>query len=120
MAKFYTEQVQIVRPVKVSDKYNPDGEMLSWEGAQRLPVPFGVEVQPRTQYETDENGTRVATRTVWWLCTPRGKNLDVEPTDRVAHAGRDLDVVGEIKRWPSPEFESGVDHVELTLEYKNG
>ncbi len=52
---------------------------------------------------------------------PRGgKNLDVEPTDRVAHAGRDLDVVGEIKRWPSPEFESGVDHVELTLEYKNG
>ncbi|QNJ58415.1 head-to-tail stopper [Gordonia phage Archis] len=120
MPRFYTEQVQIVRPVKVTDKYNPDGEMLSWEGAQRLPVPFRVEVQPRTQYETDENGTRVATRTVWWLCTPRGKNLDVEPTDRIAHAGRDLDVVGEIKRWPAPEFESGVDHVELTLEYKNG
>ncbi|MDJ0006512.1 hypothetical protein [Gordonia alkanivorans] len=119
MAKFFTEQVQIVRPVTVSNKYNPEGS-LSWEGAQRLPVPFGVEVQPRTQYETDENGTRVATRTVWWLCTPRGRDLDVEPTDRIAYAGRDLDVVGEIGRWPSPAYESGVDHVELTLEYKNG
>ncbi len=38
MAKFYTEQVQIVRPVKVSDKYNPpDGEMLSWEGGATPP-----------------------------------------------------------------------------------
>lgn len=121
---FYQQSMSILRPVKVSDRYNPDGERLSYDladGAYRTPVATGVDVQPRTEVETDDNGTRVATRTVWWLCTPDGVDLDVEPTDRISvDGGPDLDIVGEVHRWPSDDYPSGVDHVALALEYKNG
>ena len=120
---FYGQTITVLRPAKISDRYNPRGERLSYEiaeGAQRIPVSFGVELQPRLEVETDENGTRVATHTVWWLCTPDGFDLDVEATDRIGYAGRDLDIVGEVHRWPSVDHPSGVDHVELALEYKNG
>ncbi|QCG77592.1 head closure Hc1 [Gordonia phage Fairfaxidum] len=121
--KFFTEQIVVVRPARIVEKYNPEGEFLSFDpadGVQRIPVPFGVEVQPRAVVETDDNDTRVATHTVLWVCTPTGRDIDVEPTDRVAYRGRDHEVVGEIKRWPSPDHESGVDHVEFTIEFKNG
>lgn len=121
---FYQQSISILRPVRVSDRYNPEGEQLSYDladGAARIPISFGVDVQPRTEVEADENGTRVATRTVWWLCTPDGVDLDVAPTDRVSvDGGPDLDIVGEVHRWPSDDYPSGVDHVSLALEYKNG
>ncbi|GAC71026.1 hypothetical protein [Gordonia soli] len=120
---FYEQSATILRPAKKVTRYNPAGEELTYdlaEGAQRIPIAFGVDVQPRTEVELDENGTRIATKTVLWLCTPDGCDLDVRPTDRIGYGGVDLDISGEVHRWPSDEYESGVDHVSVALEHRNG
>lgn len=118
---FYQQSVAILRPAKVTSRYG-GGEQLTYdvdEGAERIPVPFGVEVQPRTEVELADD-TRIATQTGWTLITPDGYDLDVTEIDRITYAGRDLEIQGEVHRWPSDDYPSGVDHVSLTLEYRNG
>lgn len=119
---FYRQHAAILHPAKVGGRYGGD-ERLEYKtelGATRTPIPFGVDIQPRTELEIGATGERVQTQTGWNLYTPPGRDLDVTEIDRITYGGRDLEIEGEVHRWPSADFPSGVDHVSLSLVYRNG
>lgn len=118
---FYEQRVSIVEPARVAGDYG--GGAWTWDpaaGAVETEVPFGVEVQPRTTGETLEDGTRVRTVIGMRLQTPPGKDLVIPARAAVRFLGKNYDVVGEPARWPSSDYPSGVDHVEVDLELKEG
>lgn len=118
---FYRQRVSVVTPVLVGGDYG--GGTLSYDesdGASVVAVPFGVDVQPRTIAEQHEDGTRVMVTVGLKLHTPPGKDLALEKNQAVRFARRDYDVIGEPARWPSDEFPSGVDHVTVDLELREG
>lgn len=118
---FYEQRVTVVEPARAGGDYG--GGTWTWDpekGATETPVPFGVEVQPRTTAETLEDGTRVRTVIGMRLQTPPGKTLTVPARAAIRYLGKNYDVVGEPAVWPSSDFPSGVDHVEIDLELKEG
>lgn len=120
---FYQQRVSVIRPVTVTDPYNPDGGHLSYDqtdGATATAVGFGVDMQPRLEVELGAEEGRIGTQTGWKLFTPPGRDLDVDATCRIRYRGRDLDIEGEVRRWDSADYPSGVDHVSLTLQYVTG
>ncbi|MCF8605149.1 hypothetical protein L5I01_17480 [Gordonia sp. HY442] len=120
---FYGQRAAILRPVKVSGRYSGSGERLSYDeadGAVPESIPFGVEIQPRTEVEIGDNGARVSVQTGYRLHTPPGRDLDVAAVDRIVYNGRHLDIDGDVHRWPSPDYPSGVDHVEIALTFHAG
>ena len=122
MLGFYSTPIAIVRPASLAAAHGR-GTTLSYDiadGATVIDVPDPVELQPSVRVELDENHTRVATQSGWELQTNLGIDIDLRPTDRIRTTFGDLDVVGEIKRWPGPEYPSGIDHVEVTLELRTG
>jgi hypothetical protein len=117
---FYAQRAAVLRPVSIAGDYG--GEQLSYDeadGATRTPIPFGVDIQPRSEVEIGDGG-RVMTQTGWTLHTPPGRDLDVTEIDQIVYNNRALSVVGEVHRWPSADYPSGVDHVEISLEYRSG
>lgn len=118
---FYEQRVTVVEPAKVGGDYG--GGSWTWDpalGATEHPIRFGVEVQPRTTAETLEDGTRVRTVIGMRLQTPPGKDLVLPARAAIRYLGKNYDVVGEVARWPSSDYPSGVDHVEMDLERKEG
>lgn len=118
---FYEQRVSVVSPALVDGDYG--GGRWTWdpaEGATETPVPFGVDVQPRVSSENLEDGTRVTVIVGLRLHTPAGHDLDVRATDAIRYAGDVYQVVGKPGRWPSSDYPSGVDHVEIDLELKEG
>lgn len=118
---FYEQRVALVEPARVGGDYG--GGTWTWdpaEGALEHPVGFGVEVQPRTTAETLEDGTRVRTVIGMRLQTPPGKTLTIPSRAAIRYLGKNYDVVGEPAVWPSSDYPSGVDHVEIDLELKEG
>lgn len=121
MTGFYATQVKILRPQEVTASHGRS-TTLTYDldtGAQLIDVTFGVELQPKTRVELDDQA-RVATQSGYRLHTPPGRDLDLRPDDRIRCAIGDLDIVGEVDRWPSTEHPSGVDHVEVNLELRTG
>lgn len=119
---FYQQRVQVLRPARIAGKYGGD-ETLSYEtadGARIIDVPFAVDMQPRTEVELGQGDGRITIQTGYTLHTPPGRDLDLTAVDRVLYAGRDLDVDGDVHRWPSADFPSGVDHVEVALTFTAG
>ncbi|WP_411815494.1 hypothetical protein [Gordonia sp. SND2] len=121
MDGFYTTPIKILRPVEIAA---PHGRATTLtyevsEGAQLIDVDNPVELQPAARVELDDD-MRIATQSGYEMQTQPGVNIDLRPYDRVRTSIGDLDVVGEVKRWPGTEFESGVDHVEVILELRTG
>lgn len=118
---FYEQRVSVVSPARTAGDYGGGG--WTWdldEGATDTVVPFGVEVQPRTTAETLEDGTRISITVGMRLQTPPGKGLTIPTRAAIRYLGKNYDVVGEPAVWPSSDFPSGIDHVEIDLELKEG
>ncbi len=117
---FYGQRVSIVEPGWVSGDYG--GRTETWDpaqGASETPVAFGVDVQPRMATEVLEDGTRVSKMLGYAVHTPPGRDLQVDRVAAVEWRGELYNVVGT-RRWPSGDYPSGVDHVVLELERREG
>lgn len=117
---FYDQRVAIVEPGWVSGDYG--GRTETWDpalGATSSQVPFGVDVQPWVSTEILEDGTRVSATVGYRVHTPPGRDLAIEISTAVRWRGDLYNVTG-VKRWPSGDFPSGVDHVVLDLERREG
>lgn len=58
--------------------------------------------------------------TGWRIYSRAGVDLDIEPTDRIEWAGRSLEVLGEVSRWPHPIRPGRVHHVEVDVQRISG
>jgi hypothetical protein len=58
--------------------------------------------------------------TGWRIYTPAGVDIDVVPTDRIEWAGRVLEVIGEVARWPHPIRPASVHHCEIDVQKVSG
>ena len=117
---FYGQRISIVEPGWVSGDYG--GRTETWDpaqGASETLVPFGVDVQPRMSTEVLEDGTRVSQMLGYQAHTPPGRNLVVPDLAAVRWQGELYNVVGK-RVWPSSDYPSGIDHVVLDLERREG
>lgn len=120
-APFYLDVIEIIKPVEVRVGHGSATQLSHdpEDGARIVTVTKPVELQPRTRIELDDQ-TRVATQSGYVLFTSPGQDIDLDPVDRVRTRYGDLDVVGEVQRWPDTRYESGVHHVECELESRTG
>lgn len=118
---FYRQFVSVVTPVKVGG-YGSGGTLTydTAKGAVEEKVPFGLDVQPRMVAENLEDGTRVMVTVGLRIHTPPGKDWLLSKTQAVRYQDRLYMVQGEPARWPSDEFPSGVDHVTVDVELRDG
>ncbi|AXQ65133.1 hypothetical protein SEA_SCHMIDT_11 [Gordonia phage Schmidt] len=116
----YTTRIEIVKPGRKTDPYNPGGAVLDWspEAVTVVPVERLVSVQPNAQTETADH--RVLLTSGWLLVTPPGMDLPLSAIDRVRFAGREVQVDGDVARWPHPTKPGGVHHVEAQLTAVSG
>lgn len=117
---FYGQVVRYIEPGWTSGDFG--GRTETWdpdEGAKVTKVPFGVDVQPWVSTEVLEDGTRVAKTIGLQLHTPPGRDLVLPDRVRIDYRGELWRVAGT-KRWPSDQWPSGVDHVVVSLERREG
>lgn len=107
----FTTRIQILKPAVVTDRYG--SEVLDYDAGETIDVPRLVSVQPSSQTEDTEN--RIMTVTGWALITPAGVDIPLAAVDRVLFNGREVEVVGDVARWPHPVIPGGVHHVEAQL-----
>ncbi|WP_461296333.1 head-tail adaptor protein [Streptomyces harbinensis] len=113
MTLLYGQSVTVLRAPLIEDRYgNP---VRDWTSATRTPV-HGVAVQPSGTSEDQGQRSTVVSR--WHLITRPGRDIDLEPADRIEYAGRTLEIEGEVRRFPGPG--GGFHHVEVTLLEVNG
>lgn len=117
---FYQQRVTLVEPGWTSGDYG--GSTQTWDpeqGATATALAFGVDVQPRMAIETLEDGTRVSKMVGYAAHTPPGRDLVVGLHTALQWRGDLYTIVGT-RRWPSDDYPSGVDHVVLELELREG
>lgn len=112
----FDQDITVLRAAVTRDRYN--NETRDWTSPQRWDV-AGVSMQPASQVEDVTSEAREMVTTGWRLQTRSG-DLDLRSDDRVLWAGRELEVVGEIARWPHPIRPGEVHHVEAFLEKRSG
>lgn len=112
----FTDTIVILRAPVTEDRYG--NTVRDWSNATRTEVD-GVSVQPRSATESTATEAREMVTTGWRIYTRSG-DLDVEPTDRIEHAGRTLEVIGEVARWPHPIRRGQVHHVEIDVQRWSG
>lgn len=112
----FDQTITIVRAAVTRDRYNQ--QVRDWNNATHTDV-SGVSVQPAAQTEDVTSDAREMVTTGWRLQTRSG-DLDLDADDRIEWAGRSLEVVGEIARWPHPLRAGHVHHVEAFLEKRSG
>lgn len=112
----FGDTITLVRPQVTQDRYGSD--VLDYAAGTRTVV-TGVSVQPRTSTEANSDARDMVT-TGWRIYTPAGMDLDVTPTDRIEWAGRALEVIGEVARWPHPIRPGAVHHCEIDVQKVSG
>lgn len=112
----FGDTIVIVRPLVTRDRYGSD--VLDYQHGTRTTA-AEVAVQPRSSTENTTDSRDMVT-TGWRIYSRAGVDLDIEPTDRVEWAGRTLEVVGEVARWPHPVHPSRVHHVEVDVQKVSG
>lgn len=112
----FDQQVSILRAARRVDRYN--NETWDWSNPERQEV-TGVHVQPAAQTEDVTSEARSMVTTGWRLYTNHG-DLDLRADDRVVWNGRELDVIGEVARWPHPMRPGQIHHIEAYLERRAG
>ncbi|QDY79791.1 hypothetical protein [Streptomyces qinzhouensis] len=96
MTLLYTQTVVTLRAPFVVDRYGNETTVRDWTRATRTTV-RRVSVQP--DQSAEGTGDRAAVVTGWRLITRRGVDVDLGPGDRIEHAGRLLDVDGDVQRY---------------------
>lgn len=109
MNPLFADTVTVLRAEYRTDKYGNPTSVLDWENATRTVV-SGVSVQPDSS--TEATGDRNTVITGWRLFTPKGRDIDLLPTDRVEFDGMTLEVDGEVGRF---RMAGRVHHVEARL-----
>lgn len=118
MRQGFTTTITILKAKRVKGKYSSQ-ETLDWSDPNRIEVGFPVSVQPLSSSEGDPERPTVVTG--WQLLTPPGKDLPLDPEDRVELAiGGTYSVDGDILRFPHPTRMNAVHHVEVMLELRTG
>lgn len=113
----FNDEIVVVKPHVVRDRYGSDS-LDYGEAAARATVP-NVAVQPRS---TTENTADARDQVVagWRIYSRAGTDLDVDPVDHIEWAGRKLEVVGEVARWPHPTRPGAVHHAEVDVQRITG
>ncbi len=111
----FDQVITIVRPSWMRDRYGDD--VADWAHAQHTTV-TGVSMQPAAQAEDVTSAARVMVTTGYKLHT-RG-DVDLRSEDRVLYDDVELEVVGEVARWPHPIHPRRIHHVEAFLERRSG
>ncbi|WP_158756585.1 hypothetical protein [Streptomyces sp. NRRL S-475] len=110
----YADTVTRVRaPYKV-DKYGNTSTERDWTKAERTAL-SDVSFQPDSS--TENTGDRGSVVTGYRLFTPRGRDVDLLPTDRVEAFGMTLEVDGEIARY---RVGGRIHHVEARFKKVTG
>lgn len=114
----FTSTIAIKKPTVTSEgRYGNDSYDY---GVEPIPVPDLVALQPVSSSESGAPDNRHTTTQTFRLITQPGVDLDLAPIDRVVWAGRELDVVSEVLRWPHPMLADAVHHLEATLQLVKG
>lgn len=112
----FTTKVQILKPAVVTDRYG--NEVLDYENGTPVDVERLVSVQPTTQ--TEDTDARLMVVNGWRLITPAGVDIPLAEVDRVLFNGREVEVAGNVLRWPHPVVPGKVHHVEADLTLVRG
>ncbi|WIC89778.1 head-to-tail stopper [Gordonia phage Sapo] len=118
---FFGQQLTEVRPAVVAAAYG-NGKDYVYEverGAQHLQLPFLVDLQPVSSQRNPDPQRDLASEDRWKFFTPPGLDLPVQKWYRYRWLDQEFDVAS-VKRWPSSEFASGVDHVVVELLLREG
>lgn len=114
----FTTTVTILKPTRRSSPYASE-EVLDWSDPKRIEVEFPVSVQPLSSSEGSPERPTVVTG--WQLITPPGRDLPLDPQDRVELAiGGTYNVDGDVLRFPHPTRLNTVHHLEALLELRRG
>ncbi|AOE44360.1 head-to-tail connector protein [Gordonia phage Ghobes] len=117
---FFQQQLQQVVPAVVSSTYgNAKDYDYSEDRATVTDLPFLVDLQPVLSVRNRDGQRELATENRWKFFTPEGTDLEVQKWYRYRWLDQEYDVEG-VKRWPSAEFASGVDHVVVELLLREG
>ncbi|MFH8593094.1 hypothetical protein [Streptomyces rimosus] len=114
MTLLYGQTVVIVRAPYITDRYGNTTAERDWSRATKTTV-RRVSVQPDTS--TEATGDRPVVVSGWRLITRRGVDIDLTAGDRVEHAGRVLDVDGDVARWT---VGGRIHHTEARLKEVSG
>ena len=120
---FWQQQGSAVIPATVASDYGNSTKYDYSPGvASVVELPFWVDLQPISM-QRNVDGSRVnPTESRWRFFTPEGIDLGVRKFWRFRFpvaSGLDFDVEG-FNRWPSADYPSGVDHVEVRLILREG
>ncbi len=113
----FHDTVVVVRPTTSTDRYG--STVYDWDAPTRT-VYASVAVLPTSQQESGIGEFREIVTTGWRVYSRAGLDIDVDASDRVEWAGRDLEVIGEVARWPHPIRPGHVHHVEFTMQRRTG
>ncbi|SFA60819.1 hypothetical protein SAMN05444374_11632 [Rhodococcoides kroppenstedtii] len=119
MSRFgFTSTIAIKKPQRVADRYS--NERLVYDDVEPVPVDDLVSLQPESSTEVGDRENRIGTVETFRLRTQPGIDLDLDSVDHVLWAGRELEVISEVMRWPHPMRPDGVHHLEATLRFVKG
>lgn len=108
MLSFATQEIEILRPLLVSDNGAMVAHPTLTEPARRV---RGCDVQPGATAEVLEHADAALVR---WTVQAPGLTVDVESGDRVRYRGVVYAIEGEPGRWPSPT--GALAHTTIALK----
>lgn len=115
MSLLYSDSATRLRAPFVTDPYGNPSTVRDWGSASELPL-VGIALQP--DFSTEDDGDRSTVMTGWRLFTPRGRDLDLLPGDRILlQSGVTTEVEGEVGRFT---LRGGVHHIEARLRRVDG
>lgn len=113
----HLDSITVVRPATSTDAYG--STVYDWANATRTVV-HGVAVLPMSQHESGTGVFRDVVTTGWRVYSKPGLDIDLTAYDRVEWRGLDLEVVGEVARWPHPLRRGAIHHIEASLQRRTG
>ena len=95
------------------------GNVPEWEYNDPQNLPFQVDLQPVSMVTHSDGNREQPSETRYRFFTPEGCDLTLKRQDRFQWGDLVFDVDG-FKRWPSADYPSGVDHVQVDLVLREG
>lgn len=114
MELLYGDSVIRIRAELITDRYGNTTTVRDWDNAERVEID-GVSVQPGETVEF--TGDRNTIDSLWRVITPRGRDADVERTDRMEVHGVLMEVDGDVARYT---LGGRIHHAEIRLRRLEG